>query len=253
MSRAIGAGAGQFMGARVAGELSYVLPHVKNGKAINAKVTIPIFVNNNKGTNRDGSAGRSDRYRLVAWGKLADICVKNLPKGKAIDIFVTPQSYPGKVYNGENVVLKSDGTPLTTEKVEFKIDKIIFGEESLKEIENEVQAGTRPQFWNVPGHADSAKYTQLLKDRQQVQYTGGQKFGYARVIVPSGPGVTLANQTPVNAPATTAAPAETPVAVDANLLAAVQAALNGQPVVPAPRGQTQTTQATQAAADEVPF
>jgi hypothetical protein len=238
MSRAIGLGTGSFMGARVAGiagtpSLTYVQAHVKSGKNINARCIIPVYINSNKGTNRDGTPGRSDRFRLVAWGKLADICARSLSKGKALDCVCSPHSYEGRIYDAQgNMRVDNVGQPITVERVGFTIEKIVFGEDSQKEIDLEIQEGRRPVSWNVPNHPDSALWSKMLQDRQNLQFTGGTVFGFARVIVPSGPGITLITNQPIGTPQAAyqaQAPVQTPVGADPNqLVQLIQQVLNSQ-------------------------
>lgn len=202
MSRAIGLGTGSFMGARVAGQITYIQAHVKNGKNINQRCIIPVYINSNKGTNRDGTPGRSDQFRLVAWGKLADICAKSLPKGKALDCVYSPHSYEGRIYDAQgNMRVDNTGQPITVERVGFTIEKIVFGEESLKKIDQEIQEGRRPVNWNVSNHPDVALWTNILQTRQNAQFQGGNVFGFARVVVPSGPDIVLTTGQPVQAQA----------------------------------------------------
>lgn len=231
--RAIGLGSTQFMGARVAGELTHIPAHNKNGKLVNQRTIIPVYLNSNKGTGRDGTPGRSDQYRLVAWGKLADICAKSLSKGKALDCNCTPHSYEGRIYDTQGQMrVDNTGTPIKVEKVGFTIDKIIFGEEAAKTIAEEIQTGRRPVNWNVPSHADNTLYKTILENRRNEVYAGGAKFGFAKVIVPNGPGVVLANTPAPIAPVTPVAPA-TPVADVATLQAMIAQALAAQtPVAP---------------------
>ena len=259
MSRAIGLGTGSFMGARVAGlpgvpPLTYIQAHVKNGKNINQRCIIPVYINSNKGTNRDGTPGRSDRFRLVAWGKLADICARSLSKGKALDCICSPHSYEGRIYDAQgNMRVDNTGQPITVERVGFTIEKIVFGEDSQKEIDLEVQEGRRPVSWNIPNHPDSALWSKMLQDRQNLQFVGGTAFGFARVIVPSGPGITLTTNQPIGVPQTPVqttayypqaqVPAQTPVAptTDPNqLVQLLQQVLGSQvnipPVIPNQQG-----------------
>lgn len=199
MSRAIGLSAAQFIGARVAGQITFIPAHSKNNKPINQRCIIPVYVNSNRGTNRDGTPGRSDRFRFVAWGKLADICAKSLPKGKALDCVCSPHSYEGRIYDAQgNMRVDNTGQPITVERVGFTIEKIVFGEESQKEIDLEIQNGRRPANWNVPNHPDYQTWASVLQTRQATQYTGGDIFGFARVVVPSGPGITLTTGTAPN-------------------------------------------------------
>lgn len=202
MSRAIGIGAAQFIGARVAGRdgtpsVTYIPAHNKNGKPINQRCIIPVYINSNRGTNRDGTPGRSDRFRLVAWGKLADICARSLPKGKALDCVCSPHSYEGRIYDAQgNMRVDNTGQPITVERIGFTIERIVFGEESQKEIDAEIQNGRRPFNWNVPNHPDYQSWLSICQQRQALQYTGGEIFGFARVIIPSGPGITLMTNQP---------------------------------------------------------
>jgi hypothetical protein len=219
------------MGARVAGlpgvpPLTYIQAHVKNGKNINSRCVIPIYINSNKGTNRDGTPGRSDRFRCVAWGKLADICARSLSKGKAFDCVYSPHSYEGRIYDAQgNMRVDNVGQPITVERVGFTIEKIVFGEESQKEIDLEVQEGRRPVSWNIVNHPDNALWSKMLQDRQNLQFTGGTIFGFARVIVPSGPGISLVtgqpyvpNQGQTQVQPATYVPNQAPATTDPNQL-----------------------------------
>ncbi|MCK4526512.1 hypothetical protein KAW18_04005 [candidate division WOR-3 bacterium] len=219
MSRAIGIASAQFIGARIAGQVTYIPAHVKNGKNINQRCIIPTYVNSNRGTNRDGTPGRSDQFRLVAWGKLADICAKSLPKGKALDCVCAPHSYEGRMYDAQgNMKVDNTGQPITVERIGFTIERLVFGEESQKEVDLEIQAGRRPVNWANPQHPDYQLWLQILRDRQAVQYVGGETFGFARVVIPSGPGIALMTGQPLTAQGTAAA-GVTPAAVDPTQLA----------------------------------
>jgi len=187
--------AGCFMaGVRIAGDLTYVPAHIKNGVRINARATIPVYRNSHRGTDqKSGEKGRKDTFKLVAWGKLADTCCRSLSRGTAIDVFAEPHSYLGKVYN-MNGSLRTDvaGQPIEINKVGFTILNIVFGEESDKTVETEIQNGRRPMHWNVRNHQDWALWTAMLQDRQRKVWDGrSPKFEFARVVVPQGPGIQL--------------------------------------------------------------
>jgi hypothetical protein len=199
MSRAIGLAGTFFAGVRVAGELTYIPAHIKNGKKINSRCLIPVYRNSNKGTNaKTGEKGRTDSFKLVSWGKLADTCCRSLPQGKAIDAFAEPQSFKGSLFNADGSLrVDAAGVAIETTKVSFTILNIVFGEESNKRIAEEIQLGRRPQFWNVPNHADYQLWTQMLQAKQQLVWDGqNAKFGYSRVVIPNGQGITLDFSTP---------------------------------------------------------
>lgn len=199
--RAIGFTTCTMVGARVAGKdgksgIRYIPAHTKNGKLINQRCIIPVYINTSRGQNPDGTTGKSYSFRLTAWNALADTCARNLPVGKAIDCITSPVTFQGPLTDNGIVQLKSDSTPIMITKVSFTIvESPVFGEEALKTIELEVNSGRRPVNWNNPAHPDAQIWTNMLKERQNVQYIPGQPmFGYAEVLVPSGQGIVLVNQ-----------------------------------------------------------
>lgn len=188
-------------GARVAGKdgqpgLTYIPAHTVNGKLRNQRVTFTVYINSNKGTGRDGSPGRSDRFQLVAYNALADSLCRSMSNGKAIDAVLKPHSYEGRSFNNGVMRLEADGSPVITEKVGFQIvESPTYGEDAQKTIDQEIATGRRPANWNVANHPDNAIWIQMLRDRANVQYIpGSPTFGYARVIVPQGAGIVMVAQ-----------------------------------------------------------
>ncbi|NOR60147.1 MAG: hypothetical protein GQ469_05895 [Methanosarcinales archaeon] len=194
---------GSCAGVRVAGKdgdlgLTYLPAHTLNGKPYNQRVTFTVYVNSTSGTKPDGSPGRSDQFQFVAYGAQADAICRCLSNGKALDAIVKPHSYLGRSFNNGVMRLEADGTPVIVRKVGFQIvDSPIYGEDSQKTIDQEIATGRRPVNWNVAAHPDSATWTQMLKDRSNVQYVlGSTVFGYARVLPLTGAGVVQVAQTP---------------------------------------------------------
>lgn len=194
MGRAISMFKGFGAGLRVAGELTLIPAHFVNGKFVNARCIIPAYMNSNKGTNTDGTPGRSDTFRFVAWGKLAMICAKSMPIGKAFDCAVSPHSYLGRVYNPDGSLrIDAAGQPIQTSKVAFTIEDIVFGEESDKTISQEEQMGLRPIGWNDRNNPNYNLWIDTLRTRQAAVWDMvSPAFGYARVTIPVGPGIVLA-------------------------------------------------------------
>jgi hypothetical protein len=183
-----------FVGVRVAGQLTWVPAHTSNGKKVNSRVKIPVYLNSNKGTNaKTGEKGRTDAFTLVAWGKLADVCCRSLAKGKAVDVYAEPQSYEGKLFNMDGSLrLDAAGQPITTSKVSFTVFKLIFAEESEKQIQQEIQTGRRPAMWDKPNHSDYQLWIDILHRKQATVWDGRSPvFENARVIIPQGPGIQL--------------------------------------------------------------
>lgn len=202
MGRAKGWITSSCAGARVAGTdgnpgLTYIPAHTVNGKPFSQRVTFTVYVNSNKGTGRDGTPGRSDRFQFVAYGALADSLCRSMSNGKAIDAVLKPHSYQGRSFNNGVMRLEADGSPVIEEKVGFQIvESPTYGEDAQKTIDQEIATGRRPANWNVANHPDNATWTQMLRDRANVQYIpGNPTFGYARVIVPQGAGIVMVTQT----------------------------------------------------------
>jgi len=176
-----------FAGLRVA-STTYYPAHSKNGKNISQRLVINAFKNIASSAN-DGE-GRNEVIQLTAWGKLADICARSMSPGKEFNASCDLHVYDGRVFHNGNPVQMSDGTVLTTKKQSFTIVRLTFGEESNKLIAHEIQAGIRPAGWNQIGSADHAAWVNTLKARQAVQFDPNlPTFGYAKVIIPQGPGI----------------------------------------------------------------
>ena len=180
-------------GVRVAGKdaepgLKYIPAHTVSGKLYNQRVTFTVYVN--------GSNGKSDRFQFIAYGALADSICRCMSNGKALDAVLKPHSYTGRSFSNGVMRLEADGTPVMVEKVGFQIvESPIYGEDAQKTIDLEIATGRRPINWNITNHPDQAIWTQMLKDRANVQYVpGSATFGYAKVIVPQGQGIVPVTQ-----------------------------------------------------------
>lgn len=182
--RSIGMGFGFLAGARVGGELTFVPAHINAaGKKISHRCDVPVYVNSNRGNNGEG---KHSLMKVTIWGELARKAALTLSQGKAIDTLVELSSYQGKVYKDRQLQMGADGQPLTTNKTSMTVMRIVFGEETRKFAEAEVAANLRPANWDNPAHPDWQLWKDELNRRINLQYVGGDKFGYARVIQPQG-------------------------------------------------------------------
>ena len=190
-----------FSGLRVAGELQYIPGYIRpgDGKEIQSRTIIPVYEN----TARADGAGNSisHQFRLTAWGALADICAKALPKGKEFSAVCSPRQYKGRVfYSNMQPVNDIGGTPLMTNKVSFNIDEISFGADSRDFLTLEIAEKRRGAQWDVPGTQDHANWLARVAEIKALQHVPGNlTFGYAKVLPPSGAvAATQPNPTDVN-------------------------------------------------------
>lgn len=182
--RSIGMAFGFMAGARVGGELTFVPAHINAaGKKVSHRCDVPVYVNSNRGNNGEG---KHSLMKVTIWGELARKAALTLSQGKAIDSLTELSSYQGKVYQNRQLVMGADGQPLTTNKTSMTVMRIVFGEETQKFADAEVAANLRPANWNNPAHPDWQMWKDELNRRINLQYTGGDKFGFARVIQPQG-------------------------------------------------------------------
>lgn len=220
----------------------YFAPGTKNGRFLPARIEFNVMENQPDWTDANGNKveGRKNTYRLVAWdsknapsGKgIASVLAKCLTVGKSLNLInVQGQSFLKTVYNGDQIVLKADGTPLQHVANTYRIqsfDNFDLGDDSKKCIAVEIQNyqgvpafGARPAGWNIDGHADQQKWLeQELPARMATAFAPGMEvFGYARVIVADGlvvgnqnvTAVPQAGATPTEASATLAQPQPQPV------------------------------------------
>lgn len=182
-----------FSGVRVAGNLQYFPASVRaDGKEIQARCVIPVFINTARPTGANDGSTISHTVRLTAWGKLADVCAKSLPKGKELHATAEPRSYKGQTfYRDGNPVIDQDGQPLKVNKLSFNIQGISFGSDSNAFLAEEMKAGPNGEAprrgiqWNIPGTPDHAAWMARIEAVKQLQYQVGMKtFGYAEVMAP---------------------------------------------------------------------
>lgn len=209
-----------FFGLRVA-SCNYFPAHSKNGVNISARCTINAFMN--IASRANNGEGQSTVVPLTAWGKLADVCAKSMSPGKEFHCTAELKGYEARVFHNQQPVVMPDGSTLTTNKLGFSITKLLFGEESAKHIANEIQSGIRPPDYNLAGSASYNAWRETLKKRNLLAFDPTSPvFGYAKVILPQGPGIG-AYTAQVIPPAAPAFVAPQATAVEA---AVVNAALN---------------------------
>jgi len=177
---------GSLLGCRVAGAANYIPAHIKTGvtKITRQMATFTVYQNIKEKTSK---------FRITAFGKMADIIAKSAAPGKELNLFCKMHSYSGRVFIGNdangraNYVLGTDGQELKIDKVGFVIEDISFGADSDKLIQSEIQSGQRPPMWNIAGHPDNAAWKEICGQRNALKFVAGStQFGYARVITPNG-------------------------------------------------------------------
>lgn len=169
------------VGGRVLGECTYVPAHSKNGKDQSQRITIPVRVN---------KRNRQDDYKLTVWGPLADTCARSCSPGKLLTVSGESQNYLGDLYNRDRQLrLDQAGQAIQIRKEATTVKHIMFGNESAKQIQEEINTGLRPRLWNVPGTEDAAQWANIIaKKKAAPEMWDGRsaKFGFARVYIPQG-------------------------------------------------------------------
>lgn len=165
-------------------------------KKVNARLEIPVMVNI---FGRDGGDG----FRVVAWGKLADIFARNLNRGKEMHFLCEPTSYLSDVRSrvDGSVILDKNGAALQVRRTSYRIIDYAFGADSFTTIKEEIQfgivtgEGKRPAEWNNPAHADNGIWKQMLQLRNNTYFNPAHEqtgyFGFAKVVMPKTAGYTI--------------------------------------------------------------
>lgn len=176
------------VGCRVAGPADYTPAYIRatDGKQMRQMATFNVYQNLKNGKSK---------FRITAFGKMADVIAKSCPAGKELTLECEFHSFAGRVpvpgtgANGVPLqfVTGQDGQPITIEKTGFTIQKIHFGADSAKQIAYEIQNGMRPAGWAVAGSPDAVAWDQEKARRNNLVFRPGKTgFGYARVIQPNG-------------------------------------------------------------------
>lgn len=178
MSRSIGLTSASFSGARVGTQPIYIPEHIKDNEKVDARCIIRVVINSGHSTSV---------FTLMAHGKLADICCKTLSNGRAIDAICKPTSSLANVFEDDGTqVTNKENKPIRIVKTHFEILNIVFGEESVKTISDEIAAGKRPVHWNDVCHQDYQIWRNITEQRQSATLNvDDQSFGYARIAKPS--------------------------------------------------------------------
>jgi len=169
-----------FMGARIAGQSTYTPSHLKAGAAKPTSAMVEFTVYQNQGEKKHA-------FKITAWGKMADVIARSGSIGKELQLVCTASSFDGRVSvlqpdGSFQYALKPDGSFITTKKIGFTLQSIVFGTDSSKTIANEIAQGLRPADWNVAGGAGNVQWLSICAQRNATQYIAGQPvFGNARV------------------------------------------------------------------------
>lgn len=222
-----------FSGLRIA-STTYFPAHSKNGLNVSQRCTINAFMN--IASRANNGEGRNDVIPLTAWGKLADVCAKSMSPGKEFHCGAKLKTYEARVFHNDQPITAPDGTLIMVRKIGFSITELTFGEESSKHIANEIQSNVRPADWNMAGSAGYGVWREKLKLRNALVFDPTLPvFGYAKVILPQGPGIGAYTVQPVGmtaAPVAAGAVEAAVVAAAGNPAVANAALFQPNPVMP---------------------
>ena len=253
----------------------YYPAHTKNGRSVSGRWEGNFAINGADYTDAQGQRqeGSSDYVRLVVWnsknaasGKgLADVFAKCVSPGKEISCVCKIHTFQKRLFINGQPIADTQGQPITYPAVSFRVnDDVIFGADSNRSVAGEIAAfsgqmnfQSRPQYWNVVGHADNEAWKQIVAWRM-AQIWDGQSgsYGYARVIVPEGAQVTMPGAQPSTVGLSQGQPqpgmAPT-VAAPLTQPAVATVAPIAQPAVAQPTVQVQTTAPLAQPATQMPI
>lgn len=171
---------------RVAGNPTYIPAHTKAGaaKVTQAQTNFTVFQN---------IWNKKHEFKITAWGKMADAIAKGAPTGKQLFLECSLHTYRGRVWlptppgAERQFVLRGDGQPLTETKVGLTLERMIFGVDSAKTIQEEIQTGFRPVGWNDPSQPGYQTWRNICVQNNALTFQQGMtRFGYATVQLPNG-------------------------------------------------------------------
>ena len=199
-----------------------------NGKQVDHRCVVPVYVNTIGRKNKDGVRGEGTTkvYQLTAWGKAALSLCLHVQEGKEISFEADEQQYKTRFMRDGKPILNSDGTEILIDRSSYELrpETILYGESSTKFINEGLANGTIaigydgsvPTGMLMAAVAQGFEAVKSLanlaiqgpeREKQmrvawnaQVFHPGMEKFGYAKVVY----------KTPVNAytpPVATAPPA----------------------------------------------
>jgi hypothetical protein len=183
----------------------YYPAHTKNGKFVNARFEANMFLNRRDYTDNNGvrQEGKNEVIRIVAWngnnsapGKgLADTLAKCISVGKELSASLDISTYDRKVFINNQLAVDAQGNAITSPAINFKIvGDLMFGDDATSTVQSEIAAFngqinfcSRPQYWNVQGHADNVQWKNISAQRMAAICDGKKlSYGYAHVIIPEG-------------------------------------------------------------------
>ena len=186
----IGMAYGFLSNVRVAGQGMYIPAHVDAaGKQQSARAVFTMICNKKR-------ANKPDSYPVTFFGKLADSAARSFEPGKELSLFVEMNSFRATIFDkNTRQPIVWNGETLTKEVNGYVCRDIVIGASSEKYIAEQISKGERPAGWNIKGSADEQTWKQKLAIDNAKVYTGGDVFGYCRVVQPKGGQVQLANGT----------------------------------------------------------
>jgi hypothetical protein len=172
--------------ARVATQPIYYPANIGKKGPVSQKLTFVAY------TNRRMSNGeeRKTSYDIVAWGKRADSLAHTLHIGKELFLVLEPGTYEKHHFNQDRTPrLDAAGQHMVSKGTNYTIVKFAYGDDAAAQIDREIAAGTRPQFYNVKGHVDFETWRNHLKTQKdrRIPWDGrSAEFGCAQVRIPQG-------------------------------------------------------------------
>lgn len=154
---------------------------ISNGIVVGTPVFVPAHINKVEELVKDSCRFFvSNRYyedgpkMVIVKGKMARRAALILADGHTVDLLVKNEY--SATCNGKEIKKHCIGV----------VEKIVFGPPDWKVSYKEVKKGERPAEWDNPDSPDNQLWKEMLCEKLNKRYGGGDKFGYADVEKPNG-------------------------------------------------------------------
>ncbi len=165
--------------------VTYLPARIENGVRKKAKATFTVF--HNSGFVPLNGKATGEKFKIWAYGGLAEQIAKWLSPGRAIDLITNRHEFVGNHYVNGQPMMDATGQPVLISRQSDVIQQFLWREEATKWTQHEAVNGLRPMNWDNPAHPDYELHKQNLRTKNAQVWDGqSATFGFAKVLLPQG-------------------------------------------------------------------